>query len=238
MVKIAICDDNQIMVTHIEEIVNNYLLNVFIDHSIEQFYDGITLKKAYNQGERFDIIFLDIEMCHLNGIEVAKKIRKIDRNVIIIFVSNFETYFLQLFEVEPFRFIKKSASRDEFCKILQLAYERVIENDAYYQYKYNKTFIKVFLREILYFESSGRIINIHTVDRIHKYYGKLDKVEERLENNNLPFLRIHKSFYVNFYFIEKITYTKVQLSDGSLLQISKNRQQEIRKKYMEVLEGR
>ena len=146
-------------------------------------------------------------------------------------------YFMQLFEVEPFRFIKKPIKETEFEEVIDFAYERIIEEDAYFEYKYNKTVGKVLIRKIMYFESAGRIVNIHTEESTYRYYGKLDEVERRLVQNKIPFLRIHKSFYVNFHFVDKITFSKLILSDGTVLQISQDRQNIIRKRYLDILGG-
>lgn len=213
MLRIAICDDDKILVTQIEEMLNRYLDKKMIDRYIEIFYDGASLERIYEKGDRFDIIYLDIEMSGKNGIEAAKSIRRLDRDVLLIYVSSYETYFMQLFEVEPFRFIKKPIKETEFEEVIDFAYERIIEEDAYFEYKYNKTVGKVLIRKIMYFESAGRIVNIHTEESTYRYYGKLDEVERRLVQNKIPFLRIHKSFYVNFHFVDKITFSKLILSD-------------------------
>ena len=237
MLRIAICDDDKILVTQIEEMLNRYLDKKMIDRYIDIFYDRASLERIYEKGDRFDIIYLDIEMSGKNGIEAAKSIRKLDRDVLLIYVSSYETYFMQLFEVEPFRFIKKPIKETEFEEVIDLAYERIIEEDAYFEYKYNKTIGKVLIRKIMYFESAGRIVNIHTEESTYRYYGKLDEVERRLIQNKIPFLRIHKSFYVNFHFVDKITFSKLILSDGTVLQISQDRQNIIRKRYLDIFGG-
>ena len=237
MLRIAICDDDAIISAQIEEMLDRHLNKNLIEHYIEIFYDGKALENIYKQGDRFDIIYLDIEMGRMNGIDTAKSIRKTDRDVVLIYVSSYETYFIQLFEVEPFRFIKKPINECDFNAITQLAYERIIEKDSYFEYKFNKIVGKVLVRKIKYFESAGRVINIHAEDASYRYYGKLDDVELRLSQNKIPFLRIHKSFYVNFHFVDRITFSKLFLSDGTILQISQEKQNFIRKKYLDILGG-
>lgn len=78
MLRIAICDDDKILVTQIEEMLNRYLDKKMIDRYIEIFYDGASLERIYEKGDRFDIIYLDIEMSGKNGIEAAKSIRRLD----------------------------------------------------------------------------------------------------------------------------------------------------------------
>lgn len=76
------------------------------------------MERIYEKGDRFDIIYLDIEMSGKNGIEAAKSIRRLDRDVLLIYVSSYETYFMQLFEVEPFRFIKNQLKRQNLKRLL------------------------------------------------------------------------------------------------------------------------
>lgn len=85
MLRIAICDDDKILVTQIEEMLNRYLDKKMIDRYIEIFYDGASLERIYEKGDRFDIIYLDIEMSGKNGIEAAKSIRRLDRDVLLIY---------------------------------------------------------------------------------------------------------------------------------------------------------
>lgn len=99
MLRIAICDDDKILVTQIEEMLNRYLDKKMIDRYIEIFYDGASLERIYEKGDRFDIIYLDIEMSGKNGIEAAKSIRRLDRDVLLIYVSSYETYFMQGCEI-------------------------------------------------------------------------------------------------------------------------------------------
>lgn len=83
MLRIAICDDDKILVTQIEEMLNRYLDKKMIDRYIEIFYDGASLERIYEKGDRFDIIYLDIEMSGKNGIEAAKSIRRLDRDPVM-----------------------------------------------------------------------------------------------------------------------------------------------------------
>ena len=73
MLRIAICDDDKILVTQIEEMLNRYLDKKMIDRYIEIFYDGASLERIYEKGDRFDIIYLDIEMCGYNQSLLVKE---------------------------------------------------------------------------------------------------------------------------------------------------------------------
>lgn len=233
---IAICDDDNLQVSLVEKLIEKAAASKFISVDIEAFYDGITLKHHYDQGNRFDIIYLDIEMGGVDGIEAARYIRLIDPEVIIIYISGYDNYYLQLFEVEPFRFIKKPVDEKRFRDVFYKAYEKYIRNPIYFTYKYKKMMHKVLLKDILYFESKGRIVTIvQRQDQNRIFYGKLDSVEKALANTKVPFLRIHKSYYVNFIHIKQMNFSKVILSDDTILSISEERQKYVRERYMEIL---
>lgn len=107
MIKIAICDDDKNIAAKVENILEEIGKENLLKISIDVFYSGESLQKFYENGNTYDLIYLDIEMTMLNGIEVAKYIRERDRYTIIIYISSHEEYLIQLFEVEPFRFIRK-----------------------------------------------------------------------------------------------------------------------------------
>ena len=235
MLRIAICDDDLAFASKIESLLYEISEVSKIDMDIEVYSDGIELWEDISVGEVYDLLYLDIEMLQLNGIDVAKKIREKDTSAIIIYISSYENYLIELFEVEPFRFIKKPVDKKIFVQYFHKAYERIAHDDAYFDYRFNKIQYKVLTKDIMYFESSGRLINV--VDKIGKgkFYGKLNQVEKELKSSKTPFLRIHQSYLVNYRFIREISFSKVVLMDGTELQISEDRQKKIREKYNDLL---
>ena len=202
--RVAVCDDDKAQVSVIERLLEQIATAKLIELEILVFYDGETLKKYYMQGNTCDIVYLDIEMKEMNGIDAAKFIRSIDLEVIIIYVSGYENYMLKLFEVEPFRFIKKPIDSKYFEKTFYKAYQKIVNNPVYYEYRYNKMFRKVLIKDILYFESQGRVVFINLVNgEQNKFYGKLDLVEKTLYKCKVPFLRIHQSYLINSNFAHR-----------------------------------
>lgn len=237
MLNIAVCDDDLVYASKIESLLLEIAKTRLIKMDIEVYSDGSELWKDISEGKTYELIYLDIEMVKLNGIDVAKKIRENDTNVILIYISNFENYFIELFEVEPFRFIKKPVNEKIFGDYFDRAYERIIQDDIYFEYRFNKVLHKILTKNIIYFESSGRLINIKYKDGNGKFYGRLNMVEKQLHNGKIPFLRIHQSYLVNYRFVNKISFSRVILFDGTVLQISEDRQKMIRAKYNELLGG-
>lgn len=237
MINIGICDDDLIFASKIEMMLIKISKSQLIEMNIEVYSDGYELWRDIQNRNTFDLLYLDIEMLQINGIDVARKIREKDIDVIIIYISSYENYFIQLFEVEPFRFIKKPVDDEIFYSYFNKAYDRILGSDLYFEYKFNKIPHKIMLKNVLYFESSGRLIEIKGKDENGKFYGKLNMVEKKLESGKIPFLRIHQSYLVNYRFIKEISFYKVVLYDGTELQISEERQKIVRDKYNDLMGG-
>lgn len=235
--KIAICDDDFVFASKVEDMVLEISKKQDFDVEVEVYLDGSELWNDIVAGKIYELVYLDIEMVRLNGIELARKIREIDLNIILIYISSHENYFIELFEVEPFRFIKKPIDEVLFRNYFNKAYDRIRQNEAYFEYRFNKAFHRVLLKNIVYFESSSRVITIHYRGGQEKFYEKLNTVEKQLYGGTIPFLRIHQSFLVNYRYIRKISFSRVTLFDGRELQISEDRQKKTRERYNELLGG-
>lgn len=237
MINVGICDDDLIFATKIETMLIKISKSQLIEMNIEVYSDGCELWNDIQNRNTFDLLYLDIEMLQVNGIDVARKIREKDMDVIIIYISSYENYFIQLFEVEPFRFIKKPVDEKIFYDYFNKAYNRILGSDLYFEYKFNKVLYKIMLKDVLYFESSGRLIKKKGKDENGKFYGKLNMLEKKLENGKISFLRIHQSYLVNYRFIKEISFYKVVLYNGMELQISEDRQKSVREKYNVLIGG-
>lgn len=237
MIKIAVCDDDINIVAKIEDRLEEKGRENLLKLAIDAFYSGESLQQSYNNGERYDIIYLDIEMNTINGIQIAKLIREIDKYVIIVYISSHEEYLIQLFEVEPFRFLKKPINFKLFDRYFMEAYRKIVSSGSYFEYDFKRNSIKILYSDIIYFESRGRCIYIVQKDKEDKFIGKLNYIEEKVAGSNNPFLRIHQSYLVNFHYIKKICFSKIELYDGKILLISEERQKIIREKYSQILKG-
>ena len=232
---IAICDDEKYIVSQI-----NSLLQLLSDEkgneiNVDTFYDGIALAEKIYSGVRYDIIYLDIEMKAQNGVETARRIRIMDEKVLIIYVTNHESFAKEAFEVSAYRFITKPIDDFMFKKYYFDACKEL--NPRYFQYQYNKISYRILIDDILYFQSDKRVTYIITNDRIEKYYGKLRDIENGLKNAGVKFYRTHQSFLVNPKYVKKYYYNTMELTDGTVLTISENRRKKVNELYCELKGG-
>lgn len=229
MLNIAICDDDVSITGKIDMLLERIKKEKIID--TEVFWDGKDLVESVEQGSRYDIIFLDIEMEKEDGITAAKKIRQFDTETFIIYVTSHESYMKSSFDVRPFRFLVKPVDRLELKKCFLEAYDEILKGDFYFRYRYERINYKIAIREILYFESQKRKIFIVTEKGRHCMYGKLNDVEKQLENCRIPFLRIHQSYLVNYTHIERLAYDYVMINKELLIPISEDKRKAISQQY-------
>lgn len=230
MLNIALCDDNVQETGKVDMLLRKIAKRDFLDIEIEVFFDGSTLVESVENGQYFDIIFLDIEMKE-DGISAAKRIRMCDKKALIIYVTNHESHMQETFAVRPFRFLIKPVDEREFERCFKEAYKEIISEDVYFRYSYQRINHKILIREILYFESEKRKIIIVTEKGNFITYGKLNEIEKSLKESKISFLRVHQSYLVNYKHVEAQSYDFVLLDNGEKIYISENRRKQISEQY-------
>jgi len=235
MIEIAICDDELLIAGQIELMIQDIMVACDLKSNIEVFSGGMELEKAMEEGIRFDIIYMDIEMKEKNGLEVSEALRSIDKNAILIFVSSHESYMRLAFNYRPFQFITKPVDYNLFKKCFLEAYEEIQRNNFYFHYNYDKAYHKVLVQDIMYFESKKRKVYIVCQNGKKLFYEKLNDIEMELDKTNARFIRIHQSYLVNFSYISVIFYDSIELTDGTSLSISKDRRTKIREDHYNMI---
>lgn len=171
----AICDNDEGATFQIEELIESTYEKHGVEMEIDVYYSGEKLAEAISQGKMYDIIYLDIQMGGLDGLAVGKYIRKMELDSIIVYISEYIEYIESVFEVEAFEFIRKPISNEKFMLTLKRALNRLDRKQYFFDCKYKNYWIRIPIKDIVYFESSGRKINIHLKDnKMEIFNGKLD----------------------------------------------------------------
>lgn len=233
MISIAICDDDAEFSEKLAEKVKMKANEYRVSVGIEVFGDGRDLVDFAQKVDSFDIIFLDIEMKHVNGLEAARNIRKFDKESFLVYITNYAGYSIEAYSVRPYQFLLKPLNEKKFDQIFKELLDEISHGDAYFRYAANKQSHKILIRDIVYFESKGRSIYIVTnKNENHKYNGKLSNIEEVFAQSQAEFWRIHQSYLVNRKHIYRIEYTRVEMSNGIILPISEDKRKIIRQNYL------
>lgn len=231
MINIAICDDDIAITGELECVLRTIAKRNFIQVETEVFWNGSNLIEAVASSTCFDIIFLDIEMGQEDGITVARKIRAVDKNALIVYVTSHENYMKESFSVRPFRFLVKPVEKKEIENCFLEAYEDISSMDSYFRYSYQRVNHKIAIRNILYFESNKRKIQVVTETQFFELYAKLNEIEESLKSCKAVFLRVHQSFLVNYKHVVDLGYDFVTMDNGKRISISEERRKVISEQY-------
>lgn len=231
--RVIICDDEKSTCEELEQMLMNYASERALKLDVDVFFSGDTLANYLYKEEAPDILFLDIEIPGLNGVVVGDYIRRVLQNeqVFLIYISSKEKYALQLFKNRPFDFIVKPIDEKKIFYILDNICRIIGKSNCNFEYQNKAITYRIPYKDILYFQSVGRKINIIMKQEIKSFYGKLSNVEKKIPKN--LFLNIHKSYLVNFNYVKEYTYEWVKMVNGDILNISKANRSTVRRKILE-----
>lgn len=224
-INIAICDDDKIYIKFIIEEIEKYTNNINHQFGIFTFTSGKVLKSKIDNGFVLDILLLDINLKEdILGTSLGKELKKRNPDILLIYVSCSRDYYIDLAKAEPFDFLIKPIKYNELEHTLNKAINRLyyIKQNFLFSYKSNGITNNVDLKNVLYFESQHRVINIYTLDgNIHRFYYKLDTLEKEVEEQYPYFLRVNKSYYVNFKHMDTIKNSCVLINNLTISLSSK-----------------
>jgi DNA-binding LytR/AlgR family response regulator len=178
-----------------------------------------------------DLLFLDIQMPGMDGMETARRLRQKGKDTILIFVTAVEEYVFQAFDVGAFHYIVKPFCDEKLETVLQKAvdqYCKTIENrqkqgsvpeKKHIMIQSGGTHTKIYLEKIVYAEVFNRKIIIHMTDGEIEYYGKLSELEKLLGED---FFRPHRAYLIHFKYVVKYDASTIYLEQGEVLMAKQN----------------
>ncbi len=231
MIKIAVVDDEQIILNSIHKKIEKILYDLNTEFEMQDFTNGKTaLKEITEKG--FDIIFLDIDMPDVSGMTIAKKIRMQEENIEIVFITNKDELVYDAIKVFPFRFIRKSRFDEEIQEALKEFITKLNNRKTVYVFSTSNGEKTVQPVRVRYIEVSSHKLSIHLLNESFVANGNLKDIEELFYTYG--FIKIHQSFLVNFRFINYIKRDEVILDNGTTLPLSRSRYEKTKFEYMRL----
>lgn len=223
---IIICDDDEHFLFFLKQKLQNYLKINEISFKIEQFKSGKELLK-YNITQ-MDLIFLDIRMKELDGIQVAQILRRRNPEFILIFISSYIEYAPLGYEIKAFRYILK----DQIDTLFDVTMDSILREMGYFRTEVTLDFSfgaeTFFTDNLIYIESDLHVTYFHFHSKTRHLYSTLDSIQKILPNEE--FVRIHKSYLVNIRYLVDVRNYTAYLDNGEELPISQKRFSEIKRK--------
>lgn len=229
---IVVCDDEIFM----REMLASKIRSILSDACLELYSSGAQLLE---QCKDPDILFLDIGLPDLDGMETARRFRKLHERCLIVFVTAMEEYVYEAFDVGAFHYLVKPFSDEKFTEVFNRAVKRVLADTAKEAAKEadkpsimiqtGGSHFRLFLEDIVYAEVFNRKIAVHKTDGIVEYYGRLSDLEKMAGED---FFRPHRAYLVHMKYITQYDATGILLGTERV-NLSKAKYPEFVKAFMQ-----
>lgn len=233
MIKIAVCEDEK---SHQELLIKNLRMlfsELCVDYEIYIFDSGEQLLSNYP--EDVDIFLLDIQMYGLSGMDIARKIREVNKNTVeIIFITSLIEYIQEGYEVRAYRYLLKPIEFKDIKNHIMACIEEIhMRKDKYLVISNKYDNYKIKIDTILYIEVQNKDITIHTLDNNYEVKMSMNKIEKELKKYS--FFRCHKSFLININFVENVKQYIAMLENGQEVPVSRYKFKEFKTVFLNSL---
>ena len=236
MINIAICDDEKPFQEKMRKIIALYMEQKEVEFSICTFGNGRDLLKYCADSDQKTIVFLDINMDEVDGIETATKIRELFSSIYIVFVTAYIKYSLEGYKVKAVRYIIKGDKN--FGQSIEECIDAILEDMNYgikkLDFNFREGKKELSIDNIVYIESNLHTITFHVYRCHSKKYtmtATLNEIENRL--NEFGFLRIHQSFLINLTHLKTVRTYIAEMDDGTELPIPRTKYRMVKDAYVE-----
>lgn len=233
MIKIVLCEDQIQHQKTVEKFLQEILGENNVEYDLKIYISGEDLLENYPKN--IDIFILDIQMEKINGMNVARKIREIDKNKPeIIFTTSLIEYIQEGYEVRAYRYLLKPIIYDDLKKhILSCINEVINKRDKFIIVENKSESYKINIEDIMYIEIQRKDMSIHTENKIYETKMTMDKIEKELSNHN--FYRCHKSFLVNIDYVDNVKQYVAILENKEEVLVSRHRFKDFKSKFLNSL---
>lgn len=234
MIKIAFCDDDSAVLSDLHRQLALYRAEKNIEIDDASFHSPLDLIAEIEQGNRFDILFLDVLMPGENGIDAAAEIRNYDKNAKIIFLTSSAEFAVQSYTVNAFYYQLKPVCTENFFRLMDSVLAQCKIEQANSLILHSKTGItRIKPAQLEYCEVIHRTLFIHlTSGKVLECVGSLDELAKQL----IPygsFLRPHRSYLVNLEYIQNLSYRAITMSCLAEIPIPRGKYNEIKNAFLE-----
>lgn len=232
MLNIVICDDERKILNDLSEKIKETFMNKNMEIDIFQTTSP-TETLYYMESNVVDVIFLDIDMPILSGMDIAEKLLNENYKGLLIFVTSHDSLVYGSFKYHPFGFIRKRYFEAEIDETADRVIEEMAHRDFIFTYKTSSGTYRVNISDIIYFESESNYIVIHLSEDTHKFRETMSNLEAGLCEKG--FIRVHKGYLINQQHINVLRKDEIVMSDNTIIPISRANKDIVKQKIMRYM---
>ena len=227
--KIAICDDLGLDRQYLAALAENWAARAGHTVKIDQFSSAESFLFHYAEEKDYDILLLDIEMGAMDGVAMAKRLRRENDTVQIVFVTGYSDYIDQGYEVAALHYLMKPVKADKFFSVLDRAAERRTKDEKLLHFTLGGETVRLPVYRIRYAEVSGNYVTLHAEETltVKMTLGELAKpLDDR-------FFRAGRSLLVNLTQIGRVSRTELRMLDGTVLPLPRGAYESVNRAIIE-----
>ena len=211
--KVAICDDSDADRRYIMNMVRSWASAAGHEVQIDGFPSAESFLFRYAGESDYDILLLDIEMGAMDGVTMAKKLRKSNDTVQIIFITGYSDYISEGYEVAALHYLMKPVNEEKLCLVLDRAAEKLAKNERILNFEVSGEMVRVPIYQIRYADVIGNYVTVHALTDV-TVKMTLGELEKQLDER---FYRVGRSALVNLTQISRVTRAEIRLNDGTAI---------------------
>lgn len=211
--RVAICDDNATDAAYVRTLVLRWAAGCGIEAQIDTFPSAERFLTDFDHRQDVDVLLLDVEMGAMDGVALAKAVRRVSRTVQIVFVTGYADYIAEGYDVEALNYLMKPVNPAKLDAVLDRAVERLRTATRCLDLQCAEGLVRVPLQEIRYLDVRRNYVTVHAA-RDYTVKRALGEFESELDRD---FCRVGRSMIVNLRCIRCVTRSAVQLTDGTSL---------------------
>lgn len=230
--KVLICDDEKLYTQDVYNNVETILHEKNIQSNIDAFSNS---GLVYSNESFYDIAFLDVEMEPYSGIETARKLKEVNKNIVIFFITSYEKYLDEAMDINAFRFIKKPLDVKRLRSGVEKALKLIDNTQVSFYLKKDNSIVTVSSNDIVYIEIVGRTTEVVLEDKKYISSNRIDYWESKLIASF--FYKVHKSFIINMKYITHYSRDMVTLAQKYSIPVSYRKQAAFRAAFFDSIGG-
>lgn len=216
--KISICEDESLFSSFLKREIDKFFKPKSLSIKTDIFADGNELLAVYQQGDKYDVIFMDIGLKESDGMKIAARIREFDKKAVLIFVTSFDNRAIEGYDVNAFGYIVKSTLKKRLPELLERLWSELTKERAL-MVSESGVLNLLFIEDIMAVESSGRKAVVHTYNEIYTVSENISGFSEKLPAD--LFIECHKSVFVNITKVKRIDANNITLENGKNFPVSR-----------------
>lgn len=211
--RIAVCDDSAVDAAFVKETVCRWAEERQAEAEVETFPSAESFLFRYAEQKDFDILLLDVEMGAMDGVTMARRIRKENETVQIVFITGYSDYISEGYEVEALHYLMKPVSSEKLFSVLDRAAAKLRQNEKSLLLELSGEMVRIALHEIRYLDVQKNYVTVHG-KRNYTVKKSLGEFENELDQR---FFRVGRGLILNLQSVRRVTKQEVHLSDGTVL---------------------